>query len=162
MNEIVKIEEPQDFFDELFDFSEIDPVEVKKTAIASNFCALIDHAGLNRTELAERLNWKPSRLSKVLNGTQNLTIKTMVEISVALDYDFDIHFHKVNEHRSLQPWESNLLIYLNNNVSVKYLDIAHDYINMVTDFINKGNSTDYGIQNILDVTPRQIKTRNIY
>lgn len=161
MSEIAKTQEPQDFFNELFDFSDVDPVEIKKTAIASNFCALIDHAGLNRAELAKKLDWKPSRLSKVLNGTQNLTIKTIVELCVALDYDFDIHFHKANEHRSLQPWESNLLMQVNGKVLVKYLDTGYDYMGKFAEFINN-NPTGYEIQNTLDVTPKQIKTRNIY
>ena len=123
MNEIMSMQDPEDFFDDLFNFSEEDPVDIKKTSIASNFCALIHHSGVSRAELAEKLDWKLSRISKVLNGSQNLTIKTMVEIAVALDYDFDIHFHKINEHRSLQPWEDNLLTHFLNEIEEKILSM---------------------------------------
>lgn len=126
MNEIMSLQDPKDFFDDLFNFSEEDPVDIKKTSIASNFCALIHHSGVSRVELAEKLDWKLSRISKVLNGSQNLTIKTMVELAVALDYDFDIHFHKINEHRSLQPWEDNLLTHFLNEIEVKMIDIPKD------------------------------------
>ena len=30
-----------DFFDDLFDFSEENPIDIKKTAIASDFCSLL-------------------------------------------------------------------------------------------------------------------------
>lgn len=114
------IESPQiaDFFANLFDFSQISPIDVKKNAIASNFSSLIYHCGLKRNELAEKLGWEASRLSKVLSGNENLTIKTMVELSVALDYDFDMIFHKAFEHRALQPWESNLLEELRPNINL--------------------------------------------
>ena len=98
-----------DFFDDLFNFSDQNPVDVKKTSIASDFCSLLYHIEMSRTELAEKLNWKKSRLSKVLNGNENLTIKTMVELSQAMGYDFDINFHLSEIHRCLQPWEQNLL-----------------------------------------------------
>lgn len=98
-----------DFFEDLFNFSDQDPVDVKKTSIASDFCSLLYHVELSRTELANKLEWKKSRLSKVLSGNENLTIKTMVELSQAMGYDFDINFHLSEAHRCLQPWEQNLL-----------------------------------------------------
>ncbi|MBP6496537.1 MAG: helix-turn-helix transcriptional regulator [Psychrobacter sp.] len=126
MNQIIETQSANDFFNELFDFSEEDPVAVKKTAFASNFCTLIHHAGISRAELAENLDWQPSRLSKALNGSQNLTIKTMVELAIALDYDIDIHFHKNSVHRALQPWEDNLLKDLFSIIKVEVLNIQTD------------------------------------
>lgn len=98
-----------DFFEDLFNFSDQNPVDVKKTSIASDFCSLLYHVEMSRSELADKLNWKKSRISKVLNGNENLTIKTMVELSQAMGYDFDINFHLAEIHRCLQPWEQNLL-----------------------------------------------------
>ena len=163
--ELIQSPDIADFFTDLFDFSHISPVDVKKNAIASNFCSLIYHCGLKKNDLAHKLGWEPSRLSKVLNGNENLTIKTMVELSVALDYDFDMIFHKAYEHRSLQPWESNLLeelrpsinltinVHPNNTFSKshsKFIEkvipknlIKHEIINeeLSNNYINKRNET---------------------
>ena len=125
VNSLAKIENAEDFFNELFDFSEECPVDIKKVAIATNFSALIHHVGKSKSEIADDLGWKRSRLSKVLSGEQNLTIKTMVDLSNAVGYDFDVIFHKSNvfSHRSLQPWESNLLIQLNPYQNSVMVDI---------------------------------------
>lgn len=93
---------------DFFDFSDVDPVEVKKSAIANDLCALIAHENLSRAKLAKKLNWKPSRLSRVLSGKQNLTVRTITEIAVALEYDFKVYFHKAQEVLYVQPWESTL------------------------------------------------------
>lgn len=134
-----------DFFEDLFNFSDQDPVDIKKTAIASDFCSLIHYAELSRTELADKLDWKKSRLSKVLNGNENLTIKTMVELSQAIGYDFDINFHLSEVHRCLQPWEQNLLDDDNTVFSLtkSYLDTfeIQSAIDVFND-ISKGKQKD--------------------
>lgn len=93
---------------DFFDFSDVDPVEVKKGAIANDLCALIAHEHLSRAKLAKKLKWKPSRLTKVLSGEQNLTVKTITDIAVALEYDFRLCFHKAYESVDVQPWEKKL------------------------------------------------------
>lgn len=57
-------------------------------------------SGMSQQELADKLGWKKSRISKVLHGASNLTLKTLFEISEALDIEFDIHFggvHHLNQ-----------------------------------------------------------------
>lgn len=96
-----------DDFD-FFDFSDVDPIEVKKSAVANELCALMAHKNLSRARLAERLNWKASRLTKVLSGQQNLTVKTITEVATALEYDFKLCFYKSYEVIHVQPWEKSL------------------------------------------------------
>lgn len=130
----------------------------KKHLLLLIFCALIHHSGVSRAELAEKLDWKLSRISKVLNGSQNLTIKTMVELAVALDYDFDIHFHKINEHRSLQPWEDNLLTHFLNEIEVKMIDIPmdiHRFKNIHSD------SKSYQVQTLINEDFNRFKTKSL-
>lgn len=135
-----------DFFDELFDFSKEDPVDIKKTAIASDFCSLLFHAELSRTELSEKLGWKKSRLSKVLNGKENLTIRTMVELTQAMGYDFDINFHHAEVHRCLQPWEENLLEddeYIVNPINFQFIEGSIQSAMEVFNDISRGKQKDY-------------------
>lgn len=92
----------------LFDFSQLDPFDIKKEIIADHIKSLVHHIGKTHTELCNELGWKKSRFSKVISGKANLTLKTIFEISVATGYDFDVVFN--NKHKKLchQPWhESN-------------------------------------------------------
>lgn len=43
------------------------------------------HAGLKRARLAEKLGVRKSRVSKVLDGEANLTLKTLAEFGLACD-----------------------------------------------------------------------------
>jgi len=46
--------------------------------------------GLTRAELAERLGVSPGRVSQILSGGENLTSRTLVALSTALDAHFNI------------------------------------------------------------------------
>lgn len=46
--------------------------------------------GLTRAELAERLGVSPGRVSQILSGGENLTSRTLVALSTALDAHFSI------------------------------------------------------------------------
>lgn len=102
-NHNTEIIEDSDF--DFFDFSDVDPFFAKKNAVANELLALISHENTSRKELSEKLKWAPSRLSKVLSGEQNLTVKTITAISLALGYDFSIYFHKIYKKEMVQPWE---------------------------------------------------------
>lgn len=90
---------------DFFDFSDVDPFFAKRNAVANELLALISHENISRKQLSEKLEWPPSRLSKVLSGEQNLTVKTITAISLALGYDFSIYFHKIHKKEMVQPWE---------------------------------------------------------
>ncbi len=93
---------------DFFDFSDFDPIDLKKEAIAADLCALMAFKNISRSELAKKLDWKLSQLSKVLSGKQNLTIGTISKVCFALDYDFQISFHEEHEQLNVQPWERDL------------------------------------------------------
>ena len=46
--------------------------------------------GLTRTDLAARMGVSPGRVSQILGGGENLTLRTLAALSVALDARFDI------------------------------------------------------------------------
>lgn len=46
--------------------------------------------GLTRADLAARMGVSPGRVSQILGGTENLTLRTLVALSTALDARFDI------------------------------------------------------------------------
>jgi transcriptional regulator with XRE-family HTH domain len=46
--------------------------------------------GLTRADLAERMGVSPGRVSQILGGGENLTARTLIALSTALDARFDI------------------------------------------------------------------------
>jgi len=46
--------------------------------------------GLTRADLAARMGVSPGRVSQILGGTENLTLRTLAALSTALDARFDI------------------------------------------------------------------------
>ncbi len=46
--------------------------------------------GLSRAELAARMGVSPGRVSQILGGGENLTLRTLAGLSTALDARFDI------------------------------------------------------------------------
>ncbi|KQG97047.1 hypothetical protein APC57_03975 [Acinetobacter baumannii] len=103
---VLALDDVMDF--DFFDFSNLDPIDLKKEAIAANLCSLMAFKNISRVELAKKLNWKLSQVSKVLSGKQNLTISTISKVCFALNYDFQISFHEEHEQLNVQPWERNL------------------------------------------------------
>ena len=53
--------------------------------------------GINRSELADRLGVPPSRITKLLNGTENLTIATLVRAGRAVGAELKIRFQPAKQ-----------------------------------------------------------------
>lgn len=136
-------------FSYLFDFSDFNTVDLSKEKIASSLAALISYSGIKRKDLAKKLKWKESRLSKALSGRQNLTLKSITEITVALGYDFDIIFHKdYNIKPYIQPWEINQH---NSHGISSNISITITFINSNYNFLDKNTiSSNFNVINSLE------------
>lgn len=64
--------------------------EIKAQEVAVSLAKVFATTGLTQKELAQKLGWKPSRVSKVLHGASNLTLKTLFDVCEALGTDFDV------------------------------------------------------------------------
>lgn len=84
---------------------EIEKSLIQMELTANRLVFLLKHSGLSRAELARKLGWKKSRVSKVLSGDMNLTIKTITAISEALEYDFEVVFYNKDYPKPKQPWQ---------------------------------------------------------
>jgi transcriptional regulator with XRE-family HTH domain len=84
---------------------DVDMSAIKMEQIASHLVGLLRHKKISRSELAKELGWRKSRVTKVLSGDENLTIKTMTVITQKLGYDFDVIFHNKNYDKPKQPWQ---------------------------------------------------------
>lgn len=86
------------------DTYDIDMSVIQMESIATDLVFLLKHSGLSRSELANKLDWKKSRVTKVLSGDENLTIKTITSVAECLGYGFDVVFYNENYDLPKQPW----------------------------------------------------------
>ncbi len=72
--------------DELIDFI---------TQVTNEVSWYMRERGLTRADLAERMGVSPGRVSQILGGGENITARTLVALSTALDARFDIELSPV-------------------------------------------------------------------
>lgn len=81
----------------------------KREDTAMELTGLLHHVELSRAEVARKLDWKPSRVTRALSGNENLTINTLASIIEAAGMDYDIVFRPKGSCRNVQPWEIDTL-----------------------------------------------------
>lgn len=84
--------------------------EIKAQSVAVDLARAISELGLTQAELAQRLEWSPGRVSRVLHGSMNLTLRTIHEFAAALGLEFDVIYRPHNSERAAQPWETKVLL----------------------------------------------------
>jgi transcriptional regulator with XRE-family HTH domain len=60
------------------------------TQLTNEITWLMHERGLTRADLAARMGVSPGRVSQILGGGENLTLRTLAAIAAALDARFDI------------------------------------------------------------------------
>jgi antitoxin component HigA of HigAB toxin-antitoxin module len=60
------------------------------TQLTNEITVHLREQGLTRAELASRMGVSPGRISQVLSGGENLTLRTLAALSTALDAQFDV------------------------------------------------------------------------
>lgn len=69
--------------------------ELKAQEIAVGLASAVAASGMTQKALADQLGWRTSRVSKVLHGASNLTLKTLFDVCEALNIEIDISFDRV-------------------------------------------------------------------
>ncbi len=91
-------------FEEVWDDADF-RFEIKAQEVATDLAHALHESGMTRTQLGEKLDWKPSRISKVLGGGTNLTLKTLHHLCEAIGLEFDVILRRPRQARAAQPWE---------------------------------------------------------
>ncbi|HUW45447.1 MAG TPA: helix-turn-helix transcriptional regulator [Dehalococcoidia bacterium] len=99
-------EEKDDYIDAFSDIDQADPFELKKDYVATQLAALMSFCKKSRSDVAKDLGWKKSRVTRVLSGRENLTIKSIWEFTAYLGFEFDVAFRRPDELRAKQPWQT--------------------------------------------------------
>lgn len=133
---------------------DIDMSIIKMEQIASHLVGLLRHQNISRSELAKELGWSKSRVTKVLSGDENLTIKTMTMITQKLGYDFDIIFHNKNYEKPKQPWQIDRernapnLVLSHRNIDAKNVILQIETGKQVVEAVLAGREKDFYISAI--------------
>lgn len=84
--------------------------EIKAQNVAIELVRAVNELGLTQAQLATKLGWKPSRVSRILHGATNVTLRTLFELTEAIGLEFDIIYRHVEQRRAAQPWEKHALM----------------------------------------------------
>lgn len=116
------IEDDDDIFADLPPLSVSD---VKKQTIAAELAALLAHSNVSRSEIAVRLKWNKSRVTKFLSGEANLTLSKISEFTCELGHDFDMILRPFGEARVAQPWQKRASEELSQTVVPEQYVLLH-------------------------------------
>ena len=75
----------------------IGETEYRKQWIANELVGLMEAQGVSRSELAKRMEVRPSRVTSMLSGGNNFTVETLVRAGRALGSDIEIRFVPARE-----------------------------------------------------------------
>ncbi|MDP2645488.1 MAG: helix-turn-helix transcriptional regulator [Desulfobacterales bacterium] len=64
--------------------------------ITEDVCKRMVEKDMKRSDLAKRLNVSPPAVTKILNGSSNFTLRTLLSIADALEYELDVKFVENN------------------------------------------------------------------
>jgi transcriptional regulator with XRE-family HTH domain len=75
--------------------------------VSDNFAALLESIGLNKKELARRLGVSQGRVSQILSGEENLTLRTVASLAWALGLRANVQLEPLRD-RSGTPASDDL------------------------------------------------------
>ena len=80
------------FRDQLIEFKDDPEFVLEGVLLDTNdqICARMNELGVTRAELAQRLGVSRQYITKLLNGKPNLTLRSLVDIAMALDLDITV------------------------------------------------------------------------
>lgn len=65
-------------------------------ALTEEMIALMEHQGINKSALAERMETSKPYITKIMSGTANFTLDSMIQIADALNSELSVHLTAKN------------------------------------------------------------------
>lgn len=113
-----------------------DPFSIAKDNLAAELTALMLHENTTRADMARKLNWPKSRISSVLSGRGNPTLKTIFDFCSTLGYAVDCVFRQHHEQAAQQPWEKVCELSIDTHTVPGVQINLHTVREVVSDFMN--------------------------
>lgn len=89
----------QEWFAAELDALKTDPVFILEDTLlqfTDKMAEEMANKGMSKSDLAQKLNKKPSFIKRVLQGDSEIPLSTMVQIMIALNLKLDFHFTKLD------------------------------------------------------------------
>ena len=83
-------------------------IDAAKLELSEQIYSAMEEAGISEAELARRLNVSRAYVNKILKGTANLTIESLVRIGTALGRKFEFNLQKTQKTNVRRPGISRL------------------------------------------------------
>lgn len=64
----------------------------------------MDEKNVNRSALAEKMNASPAYITKILQGSSNFTLRTLLKLADALGQDLILEFKSKQKNKNLLPF----------------------------------------------------------
>lgn len=80
-------------------------LEMLTLDLTAKICGRMEQKHINRTQLADRLQVSPAFVTKILNGTSNFTLRTMMSLADALECELSISLTPKEYPTTVQPSE---------------------------------------------------------
>jgi transcriptional regulator with XRE-family HTH domain len=126
---------------EHFEQSESYHLDAAKVEISEQIYLAMEQQGVSKAELARRLGKSRAYVTKILQGSTNFTLESLVRIARALDCQLDLQFsprHRASELDEL--WEAGRRSASHSKVlsrpSVEYLKLLETPLRVVTEIKN--------------------------
>lgn len=109
-------------------------VEKKKLMIVEDLLEIMEQKGISRAELARRMDVRPSRITSMLNGTNNCTIDTLVRAGRAVGAELHQTFAPVDHKVEIRTF--NQYGITDANVTVAKVKKQEPQFKIASDAIN--------------------------
>ncbi len=63
-------------------------------SVTESFCEILEKEGIKRSKLAELMGKTKGYISQLLNGSRNITLRSMSDIAYGMGYSIEINFRK--------------------------------------------------------------------
>lgn len=83
-------------------------IDAAKLELSEQIYNAMEECGVTEAELARRLDVSRAYVNKVLKGTANLTIESLVKIGAAIGRDLNVKFRKTAKTRVFRLGDSGL------------------------------------------------------
>lgn len=60
--------------------------------VTASLAGLLAERDITRTQLAERMGVSPGRVSQILSGDENLTLRSLANLAQSLEMDIEVNF----------------------------------------------------------------------
>ncbi|OHY78745.1 helix-turn-helix transcriptional regulator [Marinobacter sp. AC-23] len=123
--------------------------------VTEDILIAMEDAKITKAELARKLNKSKSRISSMLSGDANMTLRTLASICFELEIGVDVRIgdeYSVRDARSNPKWTDKEAFYFEDEVSSQRAPYYSERLNVIDfDFCNAGNDHNYWQNNFEDV-----------